>query len=42
LHNAIKNILVDFLPKLNTAIKVILAPECELVAFIENYLHVNE
>ncbi len=38
LHNTIKNILVDFLPKVEDAIKIVLAPECELLEFIENYL----
>jgi hypothetical protein len=38
LHNSIKNILVDFLPKLNESIKIVLAPECQLLQFIENYL----
>ncbi len=38
LHNGIKNILVDFLPNIGDSIKIVLAPECELLEFIENYL----
>ncbi len=38
LHNAIKNVLVDFLPKINDSLKIILAPECQLIEFIDNYL----
>lgn len=30
--------MVDFLPKINESMKIILAPECQLIEFIENYL----